>query len=91
MMAPLRAVEIDVEYDDGWHQKAVGLRLEDEAGRLTEAALTLATRFEFPVDPRVVLNDIGARAIIDGRAGSGHVELVWQRAYFEALSAHHLS
>ena len=75
-----------VEYDDVFAPRVVHSTIGDVAGRSLIVEATRFSHLRWDAPP-IVMDDLGCRAHMDGRAGTGHVGLAWTQAYIDGQNA----
>jgi hypothetical protein len=86
LMAPVTAVDVEVEFDKDYWQHRYAAKLTDEAGRVTIVTTEVFGHYTLVPDPGFHLRESGGRSTIDGKRGVGWMEVAWPAAYLEHLA-----
>lgn len=84
-IAEVSNVHIEFKLDAMMYHTWMKFVIEDTAGRTTAVDCKLFALFEFKVSPLYTLNEGSMTIEIDGKAGVGHVEMGWPKAYLDYL------
>lgn len=87
-MAEIRSVAYDFVYDANMHHEAIDVIATDADGRRTRIDSQVYAKFQYDVDPMIVLNEGGTTVEIDGVPGSGWCEFCWNRPYYDFAKQH---
>ena len=86
LLSPVVSMATSVEYDDVFAPRVVHSTIGDVAGRSLVVEATRFSHLRWDAPP-IVMDDLGCRAHMDGRAGTGHVGLAWTQAYIDGQNA----
>lgn len=87
-MAQVTNVRHEYRFDEDMHQIAFNALIDDDMGRSTLVTCTTFAKFQFEVDPRVILKEAGILVQIGEEDGTGWCEFCWNRDYFEFARSH---
>ena len=62
--------------------------VEDDLGRSTEIECKRFAKYQFEVDPMIVLNEAGITVKMVGEDGNGWCEFCWNRGYLDFARKH---
>jgi hypothetical protein len=87
LMALVDQVDIHVDYDPDYWQRAYTAKLRDSAGRLTTIETMVFGRHPLISDPRMRLHESAGHSTIDGKRGVSWLECAWPKDYLEHIRA----
>jgi hypothetical protein len=87
-MAQVTAVKHEYSFDDEMHHEAIDVVVEDDLGRSTEIKCKRFAKYQFEVDPMVLLNEAGITVEMAGEEGNGWCEFCWNRSYLDFARQH---
>ena len=87
-MAEIRSVEHHFVFDDAMHHEAIDVIATDSMGRTTTINSIVFAKFQYDVDPLIVLNEGATTVTIDGVSGTGWCEFCWNKLYYEFAKQH---
>jgi hypothetical protein len=87
-MAQVETVEYQYLFDDTMHHTAIDVLVSDDAGRTTAIQSKMFAKFQFDVNPMVLLNESATTVKMEGEEGVGWCEFCWNRAYLEFAKDH---
>lgn len=77
LMAQVVDVAIDFACHPGLRPRSLSATLIDSAGRSTELRAESYAIYPFKVHPLITLFECPLEVAIDGRTGTGHIEMMW--------------
>lgn len=86
VLAPVASMRTEVEYDGRFAPRVLRATIGDERGRTTVVTAERFAHLRWEAPP-IVMDDIGCRVEVDGRAGTSHIGLAWTRPYLDARLA----
>ncbi|WP_404477958.1 hypothetical protein [Novosphingobium sp. BL-52-GroH] len=87
-MAAVQSVEYQYLFDDEMHHTAIDVIVTDDAGRKTPVRGRMFAKFQFEVNPKVLLNESAITVEIEGETGTGWCEFCWNRDYLNFAKDH---
>jgi hypothetical protein len=87
-MAEVVSIDYDYTFDENMHQKTFDVVVRDSAGRNTRISAVVFARFEYDVDPMILLKEGATTVTVDGASGTGWCEFCWNKEYFEFARQH---
>ncbi len=81
LMAPITDLVFDWQGDANFNHTAFQATVVDEAGRTTSVDGTVFGVYPLVADPNFVLHEGAAEIMVDGKPGSGWLEMGWPRDY----------
>jgi hypothetical protein len=86
VLAPVVAMENDVEYDASFAPRTLRTTVTDDRGRSVEVKSQRFSHLRWEALP-IVMDDIGARSTVDGVPAVSHIGFAWTDAYIAAQVA----
>lgn len=90
LMAAVADVEISVEFDKDFRQQHYTAKVTDDVGRTTELSTQVFGHYTLVPDPGFHLRESGGRATIDGKPGTGWLEIGWPKSYLDHINKYGL-
>ena len=87
-MAQVEDVEHRYAFDENMHHVAIDAVVRDSAGRSTSITGETFAKYQFEVDPMVILNESAITVTIEGKDGVGWCEFCWNRNYLAFARQH---
>jgi hypothetical protein len=87
-MAQIESVDLDYQFNDNMHHRAIVATAHDAEGRTTVARCNGFAFYTYQADPLIVLNETATQVEIDGEVGVGWCEFCWNRNYLEFARQH---
>lgn len=87
-MAEIRTATSQYVFDDNMHHESIDVVATDSAGRITIINSKVFAKFQYDVNPMIVLNEGATTVEIDGVAGTGWCEFCWNQDYYDFAKQH---
>lgn len=87
-MEPVTSVDYQYLFDDNMHHTAIDVVVKDGAGRSTAIRSKMFAKFQFDVNPMVLLNESAITVEMEGEQGTGWCEFCWNRDYLNFAKQH---
>ncbi|MBL6612715.1 MAG: hypothetical protein ISP45_01750 [Reyranella sp.] len=84
-MSRVVKLDLDIRFDNQYCQTGYAAVLLDAAGRRTKVEAEVFGVYGLVPDPSICLNESGAAARIDGRAGAAWLEVGWPAQYLQYI------